>query len=113
MRFPRGEIPEVVETAFADRYALGLLDEFTDQRVALVGVVLGMMWVHPRRGEERTWMLPRQFQRASIAVVAASRDDEPANAHSACALEHRVPIIVKAVVGEIRANVDKFVRHYT
>ena len=79
--------------------------------IALVGVFHGMVRMHAGGGEQETGMRLGQRQRLRRMLAAGAGDHHLHHAGVARALQHRVAVVVEAVVGEVGADVDQFHAH--
>jgi hypothetical protein len=59
------------------------------------------------RRKEDAGMRFGEFRCADIAVVAAASDNDSANACIESALQHGVAVVIKAVVGKVRPDINQ------
>ena len=107
LRFARGEVAEIIETAFSHcddcRIAKLLLELHSGGR----GELAGVMRVNAGGCEESSRMRVREGNGARAARERRAGDHHLRDTGRACALDHRFTIGVVAVVREIDADVDE------
>jgi len=110
LRSARRVIPEVIESALADRHDLRLLSERAQFGRALGGEFARVVRVDAGRREEPAAVLARQTDRALRRGKRRARDDHLRDARDAGAFDHRLAIGIVTVVREIDADVDELCR---
>lgn len=66
-----------------------------------------MMWMHARRAAQMHGMLLRQRMRLAAVLKVAAGEQHACNAGLDRVQQHRVAVLIEAVMGQVEANVEK------
>ncbi len=108
----RRKITEVIQAAFADSNDGVMPGEITQQPVSCLRIVFGMMRVDTGRGRQQVRIVFSQIHRVLTALSAGAGNDHVDDAGRQGAFEDCLTIPVKAVVRQIRADIDEFVEGF-
>jgi len=103
----RGEVAEEIESAFPGGAHLGRAHQFREYGQVCVRELLRVMRMDPRRRPEPPRVGPDQGDGGPRAVQTAAGDDHVPYARGHARFDHFLAVAVKAVVGEVEADVDE------
>ena len=105
---PGRKIAEVIQTALPDGNDFRARDQRTHLRIALGRVLRRVVRMHARGGEQFARVRAREFKGFRRMLAAGPGDHHLHDASITGALQHRFTVVAKAVVRQVRTDIDQF-----